>query len=134
MAWPNFIAPPLSSPSVLKSCSAVRCWISVMTVSAGAPPIRFPSPIADLPAYPSGSAASLAVRAAALRGRSAMGQVSMTRDGVRDVVSASGFEQVGEAVEQQVDRELELGLAVAPAEHLVIVLMDLGGDHCCDVG
>ena len=24
MAWPNFIAPPLSSPSVLKTCSAVR--------------------------------------------------------------------------------------------------------------
>ena len=59
-----------------------------MTVSAGAPPIRFPSPIADLPAYPSGSAASRAVRAAALRGRSAMGQVSLTRTDVRDVVSA----------------------------------------------
>ena len=28
-AWPNFIAPPLSSPRTWKICSAVRCWISV---------------------------------------------------------------------------------------------------------
>src|SRR3954447_26694801 len=69
-ACPNFIAPPLSSPSVRNSCSAVRCWISVSTVSAGAPPSRFPSPIAVRPAYPRGRAANRAVRAAALRGRS----------------------------------------------------------------
>ena len=34
-AWPNFIAPPLSSPRVRKSCSAVRCWMSDITASAG---------------------------------------------------------------------------------------------------
>ena len=49
-AWPNFIAPPLSSPRVRNSCSAVRCWTSVITASAGLPPSRFPSPIALRPA------------------------------------------------------------------------------------
>ncbi len=75
-AWPNFIAPPLSSPSVRKSCSAVRCCISVITTSPGRPASRLPSPIALRPAYPSGSAASRAVRATVLRGRSAMPSVS----------------------------------------------------------
>ena len=37
-AWPSFIAPPLSSPRVRKSCSAVRCCTSDSTASAGAPP------------------------------------------------------------------------------------------------
>ena len=36
-AWPNFIAPPLRSPSTRNSCSAVRAWTSVSTVSAGRP-------------------------------------------------------------------------------------------------
>src|SRR6478735_6483032 len=70
IAWPNFMAPPLSSPRVRKSCSAVRCWISLMTRSAFLPPSRLPNPSALRPAYPSGSAARRAVRAAALRGRS----------------------------------------------------------------
>ncbi len=75
-AWPNFIAPPLSSPRVRNSCSAVFCWMSFITASAGAPPSRLPSPSALRPAYPKGSAARRAVRAAALRGRSAMVPVS----------------------------------------------------------
>src|SRR3954451_11744880 len=75
------MAPPLSSPRVRTGCSAVRCWISVRTVSAGVPPSRLPSPSAVRPAYPSGRAASRAVRAAALRGRSrsAMGPLSLRR-------------------------------------------------------
>ena len=68
--WPIFMAPPLSSPRVRNSCSAVRCWISLITTSAGVPPIRLPRPSALRPAYPSGSAASFAVRATALRGTS----------------------------------------------------------------
>ena len=70
IAWPNFIAPPLRSPRVRNSCSAVRCWTSVSTDSAEAPPMRLPKPSAVRPAYPRGRAASLAVRAAALRGSS----------------------------------------------------------------
>ncbi len=70
--WPNFIAPPLSSPRVRNSCSAVRCCTSVITASAGAPPRRRPTPSAVRPAKPSGSAARRAVRAAALRGSSVM--------------------------------------------------------------
>ena len=50
MAWPNFIAPPLSSPRVLKTCSAVRIWISVATSSAFLPPTFLPKPIAVRPA------------------------------------------------------------------------------------
>ncbi len=50
ICWPTFIAPPLSSPSVRNSCSAVRCWISASTASAGAPPSRLPRPIALRPA------------------------------------------------------------------------------------
>ena len=69
-AWPNFIAPPLSSPRTLKICSAVRCWISVATISAGRPPMRLPNPRAVRPAKPIGSVASLAVRVTARRGKS----------------------------------------------------------------
>ena len=69
-ACPNFIAPPLSSPSTRKICSAVRCWISAATISAGRPPSRLPSPSAVRPASPTGSVASLAVRVTARRGRS----------------------------------------------------------------
>ena len=72
IAWPNFIAPPLSSPSTRKSCSAVRCWTEVATASAGAPPIRRPRPSVARPAYPNGKEASRAVRATVLRGRSLM--------------------------------------------------------------
>ncbi len=70
IAWPNFIAPPLSSPSTLKTCSAVRCWTSAATASAGRPPRRLPSPSVARPAMPSGRVASRAVRVTALRGRS----------------------------------------------------------------
>ena len=69
-AWPNFIAPPLSSPRTRKICSAVRCCISVATSSAGRPPRRFPRPSAVRPASPTGRVASLAVRVKARRGRS----------------------------------------------------------------
>src|SRR5262249_60271231 len=64
-----FIAPPLSSPRTLKTCSAVRCWTSPTTISAGRPPIRLPRPRAVRPAKPIGSVASLAERVTARRGR-----------------------------------------------------------------
>ncbi len=69
-AWPNFIAPPLSWPSTLKSCSAVRCWISAEMTSGAMPVTRLPKPSTVRPANPSGSAASLAVRVTARRGMS----------------------------------------------------------------
>src|SRR5215469_7286053 len=69
-ACPNFIAPPLSSPRTRKIWSAVRCWISAATSSAGRPPIRLPRPSAVRPARPTGRVASLAVRVKARRGRS----------------------------------------------------------------
>src|SRR5262249_18991514 len=69
-AWPSFMAPPLSSPSTRKICSAVRCWISCATSSAGRPPMRLPNPSAVRPASPTGSVASFAVRAIAGRGGS----------------------------------------------------------------
>ena len=37
-ACPSFIAPPLSSPRVANSCSALRCWTRAATASAGRPP------------------------------------------------------------------------------------------------
>ena len=46
------------------------------TASAGLPPSRLPNPSAVRPAYPSGSAASRAVRTAALRGSSVTRSVS----------------------------------------------------------
>src|SRR5437868_2881943 len=52
--------------------------MSDITASAGLPPIRLPNPIALRPAYPIGRAASLAVRATALRGSSVMTPVSLT--------------------------------------------------------
>src|SRR6185436_18408724 len=78
-AWPNFIAPPLSSPRTLKSCSAVRAWTSAATYSADLPPTRLPRPSAVRPAYPKGNVASLAVRITALRGNSLT--VSLSRAG-----------------------------------------------------
>ena len=78
-AWPNFIAPPLSSPRTRKICSAVRCWISVATSSAGRPPRRFPRPSAVRPASPTGRVASLAVRVKARRGRSLTIPLSVSR-------------------------------------------------------
>ncbi len=69
-AWPTFIAPPLSCPSTLNSCSAVRCWISAATASGSIPVTRFPKPSAARPAYPRGSEASFTVRAMAQRGMS----------------------------------------------------------------
>ncbi len=53
-AWPSLSAPPLSSPSTRKICSAVRCWISCATISAGRPPSRLPRPSAVRPARPTG--------------------------------------------------------------------------------
>ena len=70
IAWPNFMAPPLSSPSTLNSCSAVRACSSAATSSAGLPPTRLPNPTAVRPAKPSGRLASRAVRATARRGSS----------------------------------------------------------------
>ena len=61
-AWPNFMAPPLSSPSTRKSCSAARCCSCSLTSSAGVPPNRLPSPRVARPAKPSGSEASFAPR------------------------------------------------------------------------
>ena len=49
-AWPSFIAPPLSSPSTRKICSAVRCWISAATISAGLPA----DPLAQAEGSPAG--------------------------------------------------------------------------------
>ncbi len=69
-AWPSFMAPPLSSPRTRKIWSAVRRWISSATISAGRPPIRFPTPSAVRPARPIGSPASLAARVTGLRGTS----------------------------------------------------------------
>ena len=66
-AWPNFIAPPLSSPSTRKSCSAARCCICSLTCSAGAPPSRLPRPSVARPAKPSGREASRALRRKAER-------------------------------------------------------------------
>ena len=60
IAWPTFIAPPLSSPRTRNMCSAVRSWTSAATASAGLPPTRLPTPRAVRPANPKGSAASLA--------------------------------------------------------------------------
>src|SRR5690606_29974760 len=69
-AWPNFIAPPLSSPSTAKSCSALRA-MSWAEISSPSPPTsRLPNPAAARPATPSGRLASLAVRAAVRRGMS----------------------------------------------------------------
>ena len=70
MAWPNFMAPPLSSPRVRKICSAVRACISAATASADRPPTRLPIPSAARPAMPRGRAASRALRATVRRGRS----------------------------------------------------------------
>ena len=69
-AWPSFMAPPLSSPRTRKICSAVRCWISCATISAGRPPIRFPTPMAVRPASPIGSLAIFAARATGFLGTS----------------------------------------------------------------
>ena len=52
MAWPNFIAPPLSSPSTRNSCSAVRAWTSAATTSAGPPA----DPLAQAERGPAGEA------------------------------------------------------------------------------
>ena len=60
--WPNFIAPPLSSPSTLNSCSAARSWSSAFTRSAEEPPMRLPRPRVARPAKPSGNDASRAPR------------------------------------------------------------------------
>ena len=73
IACPNFMAPPLSSPRTLKSCSAVRACTSAATSSAGLPPTRLPMPRAVRPAKPSGSDASLTERVTALRGSSLTG-------------------------------------------------------------
>ena len=71
-ACPSFNAPPLSSPRTLKTCSAVRCWISWATTSAGRPPSRLPVPSAARPANPAGNLASLAARVTPWRGRPLM--------------------------------------------------------------
>ncbi|WP_372506044.1 hypothetical protein [Actinomadura madurae] len=79
--WPSFIAPPLSSPSTVNSCSAVRVWISIATASADRPKVRFPMPRAVRPAKPMGRDASFADRVTARRGR------SLTRTIVGDALS-----------------------------------------------
>ena len=71
--WPNFMAPPLSSPRTRNSCSAVRSCTSDTTVSAGRPTSRLPNPSVVRPAYPRGSDASRAVRATARRGSGRLG-------------------------------------------------------------
>ena len=58
-AWPNFIAPPLSSPSTEKSCSAVRACSSAATASAGAPPDPLPDTEGGAPGMPQGQADEL---------------------------------------------------------------------------
>ena len=68
IAWPTFIAPPLSCPSVANSCSAVRCCTCAATTSAGRPPIRLPSPTAERPRCAAGTAASRATRPSRPRG------------------------------------------------------------------
>src|ERR1035437_4540355 len=79
IAWPNFIAPPLSSPNTLKSWSAVRACTSAATSSAGLPPARLPRPHAVRPASPNGKAASFTVCIAALRGISLTPLLSRAR-------------------------------------------------------
>jgi hypothetical protein len=89
-AWPSFIAPPLSSPSTRKICSAVRCWSSLATISAGRPPMRLPRPSVARPATPRGSEASFAVRVTALRGMSATRPSSPARASRTPVTAHSG--------------------------------------------
>ena len=55
------MAPPLSSPSTAKTCSAVRALISALTSSALRPVNRLPQPAATRPAVPSGRLANRAV-------------------------------------------------------------------------
>ena len=69
-AWPNFMAPPLSSPSTANSCSALRAIIWAEISSLSPPTSRRPQPAAARPATPSGRLASFAVRAAVRRGMS----------------------------------------------------------------
>src|SRR3954454_2138517 len=71
------MAPPLSSPSTLNSCSAVRAWTSAATSSAGRPPTRLPKPRAVRPAKPRGRVASFAVRVTARLGRSLTASLSL---------------------------------------------------------
>ena len=67
-AWPNFIAPPLSSPSTANSCSALLA-MSCAEISSPSPPTSLrPQPPTARPATPRGRLASLAVRAAVRRG------------------------------------------------------------------
>ena len=66
IAWPNFIAPPLSCPSTEKIWSAVRRCTSLRTTFAGAPTMRLPRPSVVRPANPTGSDARRAVRRNAL--------------------------------------------------------------------
>ena len=54
MAWPNFMAPPLSWPRTLKIWSAVRRCTSLSTALAGAPTMRLPRPSVVRPANPTG--------------------------------------------------------------------------------
>src|SRR5580693_8335182 len=64
------MAPPLSSPRTRKIWSAVRCCISWATISAGRPPIRFPTPMAVRPASPIGNLAIFAARVTGFLGTS----------------------------------------------------------------
>ena len=94
MAWPIFMAPPLSSPRTWNICSAVRACSSACTISAGLPPIRLPNPHAVRPRAPPGprrsarcaSGRSSGSRARAhcrLHGRAARGHVRRPATGSR---------------------------------------------------
>ena len=104
-AWPNFIAPPLSSPRVRNSCSAVRCWISVITASAGAPPIRLPNPIAVRPAYPKRQRRQPRRARGGLAGQVGHGPFSLTRQPVTCSIAPICRRRVrGQGSEKPIDR------------------------------
>ena len=67
-AWPNFMAPPLSSPSTSNSCSALFAMSCAEICSPSPPASLRPQPPTARPATPRGRLASFAVRAAVRRG------------------------------------------------------------------
>ncbi len=121
MAWPIFMAPPLSSPRTLNICSAVRAWSSACTISAGLPPMRLPSPHAVRPACAAGSAAIFTLRVSAFLGISGTGPLSpdwaarcAVASGARPEASAEGMRRSGHALRDPVGQS-EVERVAGPA-------------------